>query len=110
MCSVTIAFLIGNIVRNKEAINGIVNVIALGSSFLCGSFVPIEYLPKFVVKIAHILPSYYYINNNEKVASLEIFNMKTLTPILINIGIVLIFTFLFIIITNFVSKKQRKVA
>ncbi|MCI9365612.1 MAG: ABC transporter permease [Clostridia bacterium] len=37
ICSVTIAFLVGNTIASKNAINGIVNVIALGSSFLCRS-------------------------------------------------------------------------
>ena len=34
ICSLTIGFLIGNITQNKNAIGGIVNVIALGTSFL----------------------------------------------------------------------------
>ena len=42
ICATTIALFIGNIVSNKNAISGIVNVIALGSSFLCGAFVPME--------------------------------------------------------------------
>jgi len=50
-CALSIAFLIGSLVKQKEAINGIVNVIALGSSFLCGAFVPLEFLPSFVLKI-----------------------------------------------------------
>ena len=54
MCAATIALLIGSIVSNKNAINGIVNVIALGSSFLCGAFVPMQWLPDTVLKIAHI--------------------------------------------------------
>ena len=33
---------------NKNAINGIINVVALGSSFLCGTFVPVEFLPNRV--------------------------------------------------------------
>ncbi|MDE5587002.1 MAG: ABC transporter permease, partial [Bacilli bacterium] len=65
LCALSIAFLIGNLIHNREAINGIVNVVALGSSFLCGAFVPVEYLPDFVLKIAHVLPSYWYINTNE---------------------------------------------
>lgn len=32
-----IAFLIGNLITDKNAINGIVNTIALGSAFLCGA-------------------------------------------------------------------------
>ena len=109
ICTVTIAFLIGNLVSNKNAINGIVNVVALGSSFLCGAFVPMEWLPDSVLKIAHILPSYYYISSNEMIKKLEIVNPETMKPIFINMGIILIFTIGFIIITNIFSKRKRTI-
>lgn len=107
-CALTIAFLIGNLLSNKEAINGIVNVVALGSSFLCGSFVPAEWLPDSILKIAHVLPSYYYIKNNDILKEMEVFNLETLTPILINMAIILGFSLLFIILTNIVTKKKLK--
>src|SRR5699024_7860899 len=106
----TIAFLIGNLINNKNAINGIINVVGLGSSFLCGAFVPIEWLPDNILKIAHILPSYWYIQTNEMVKTLETINLQTLKPILTNMGILLIFSILFIIITNIITKKKRKIA
>lgn len=109
ICSLTIAFLIANLVNNKNAINGIVNVVALGTSFLCGAFVPMEWLPNSVLNIAHILPSYWYIKTNEILKELEVFNFETLKPIIINMGIVLIFSILFIVITNIVSKKKRTI-
>lgn len=109
VCAVTIAFLIGNLVTNKNAINGIINVVALGSSFLCGAFVPMEWLPDFVLKIAHILPSYYYIKNNEILKNLEIINFETTQEIIINMGIILIFAIGFTILTNIVSKRKRKI-
>ena len=108
ICALIIAFLIGTIVNNKNAINGIVNVVALGSSFLCGAFVPMEWLPDVVLKIAHILPSYYYIRNNEIVANLETVNFETMRPILTNMGIMLIFGVAFIILTNVLSKRKIK--
>ena len=108
LCAVTIAFLIGNLIKNKDAVNGIVNVIALGSSFLCGAFVPVEILPDSVLKIAHILPSYWYIKTNEMVKTLEEFNFETLKPIVINMGVIVLFSILFITITNIVSSKKRK--
>lgn len=107
LCSLSLAFLIGNIVNNKDAINGIVNVIALGSSFLCGAFVPMEYLPNFVLNIAHILPSYWYIKSNELLKSIEIINLETIKPIIINIGIIVIFSIIFIVIINIVSKRRK---
>lgn len=106
ICATTIALFIGNIVSNKNAISGIVNVIALGSSFLCGAFVPMEWLPEGVIKIAHILPSYYYISNNEILKTLEIINFNTIKPILLNVIIILSFSIIFIILTNIVSKRK----
>lgn len=107
LCALSIAFLIANLVSDKNAINGIVNVVALGSSFLCGSFVPMEWLPDVVLKIAHVLPSYWYIKSNELLTSIEVFNMDTLKPIFINMIVILIFTLVFIITTNIVSKKKQ---
>ena len=109
ICATTIALFIGNIVSNKNAISGIVNVIALGSSFLCGAFVPMEWLPDGVIKIAHILPSYYYISSNEILKTLEIINFDTIKPILLNIIIILSFSIVFIILTNIVSKRKQKI-
>ena len=109
ICSVVIALLIGNLVINKEAINGIVNVVALGSSFLCGAFVPMMWLPDSVLTMAHVLPSYYYISTNEAIKSLESFDFETLRPIFTNMIILGLFIIGFIIVTNIVSHKKRKI-
>lgn len=107
LCALTIAFLIGNWITNKNAISGLVNVIALGSSFLCGAFVPMEWLPDSVLKIAHILPSYWYIKTNEYLKGLEVFNFSTLKPIVWNMGILVLFTIFFIVLTNLISKRKN---
>lgn len=110
LCALTIAFLVGSIINNKNAMNGIVNVIALGSSFLCGAFVPVEWLPDTVLKIAHCLPSYWYIQSNELIKTMEEFNLETLKPIMINMGVVLLFSIGFIIVANLIERKKRKIA
>lgn len=107
ICSLSIGFLIGNITQNKNAIGGIVNVVALGTSFLCGCFVPFEYMPDYAIKIAHVLPTYYFVSNNEIIKSLEIFNFETIKPLLINCGIVIGFSVLFILLTNYISKRKQ---
>ena len=106
-CGLTIGFLIGNITQNKNAIGGIVNVVALGSSFLCGCFVPISYLPNYVLKIAKILPSYYFVTNNELTKSIEIFSWSNIKPLFINNIVIITFCILFVIITNFINKKKQ---
>lgn len=103
------AFLLANLIKNKDAVNGIVNVIALGSSFLCGSFVPMEYLPNSVINIAHALPSYYFIKNNELIKTIESINLESLRPVLINGGILIIFIIGFMVINNIVLKRKERI-
>lgn len=107
LCSLCIGFLIGNITQNKGAISGIVNVVSLGSSFLCGCFVPFEFMPDYVIKIDHIFPTYYFVINNEALKVMDNFSLSSVSPLILNMGIVLIFGVCFVIITNYVSKKKQ---
>lgn len=105
--ALTFALLISSLVNNKDAIGGIVNVVALGSAFLCGAFIPSMYLPEKVVSISHIFPAYYYNNSNDLVTSLEVIDLTTLKPFITNIMIMLVFMLVFIVLNNFVIKNRR---
>lgn len=105
--ALTFALLISSLVNNKDAIGGIVNVVALGSAFLCGAFIPSMYLPEKVVSISHIFPAYYYNNSNDLVTSLEVINLTTLKPFITNIIMMLVFMLVFIVLNNFVIKNRR---
>ena len=107
-CALTLSILISSLTNNKNAISGIVNVIALGSAFLCGAFVPAEYLPSSVLNFAHILPAYYYINSNDLLKNIDVINISSMHPIIINMVIIIIFSILFIILNNIVTRKKRK--
>ena len=109
-CCLTLSLLISSLCYSKVAVSGIVNVVALGSAFLCGAFIPPEMLPSSVIKIAHILPTYYFINSNEILKSLEVINISNLHVVFINTIIMLLFSILFIIINNIVTKKKRIIA
>lgn len=106
-CALTIAFMIANLKINKDAISGIINVVALGTSFLCGAFVPMDYLPDFVLKIAHLLPSYWYIKTNELLKNMQLFNFENSKPVLLNMVILIIFSLIFIKITNYLTNKNQ---
>ncbi len=106
--TLTLAILISNLINNKNALSGIVNVISLSSAFLCGAFIPTNFLPKSVLKFAHILPSYWYINSNNLLINLDTFTISSIKPILINMFILGIFAVAFIIINNLVVKHKQK--
>ena len=95
-------------IKDKNALGGVVNVFAVGTSLLCGSFVPVEFLPDIVLTIGHIFPSYYYINSNNIAKEMEIFNFNSFSPILINYLVLFIFTIIFIILSIVVIKKNRQ--
>lgn len=107
VCALSLAILISNIISDKNAINGIVNVVALGSSFLCGAFVPVEMLPDSVLKVAHILPSYYFIQNNELLENIKLVSLSDLGCLLPNMIMIIMFIIIFVIITNIISRRKR---
>lgn len=108
ICAVAIAFLINNLNDNKDAINGIINVVALGSSFLTGVFVPREYLPDAVLNVSKILPSSWFVKTNDMIKTIEVLNFTSIKPLLFNMGIILIFTLGFVVAANLVSRYRRK--
>ncbi len=107
--SFTIAILISNLVKSKGAISGVVNVISLGSAFLCGAFIPVKYMPSFALKIAHIFPTFYFIDNNEYITSIQNFDKASYEFVLKNFIIMIIFIIFFLILNTLVTRFKRKV-
>ena len=107
--SFTMAILISNLVKSKGAISGVVNVISLGSAFLCGAFIPVKYMPSFALKIAHIFPTFYFIDNNEYIASIQNFDKASYDFVLKNFIIMIIFIIFFLILNTLVTRFKRKV-
>ena len=110
VCATSVAFLISNLVFERGAINGVMNVVAIGSSFLCGAYVPVQYMPESVLAFAHVLPSYYYINTNNRLIEIEECNFESILPVLINMLVIVGFSVAFIVAANIISKKRRKIA
>lgn len=107
--SFTMAILISNLVKSKGAISGVVNVISLGSAFLCGAFIPVKYMPSFALKIAHIFPTFYFIDNSEYIASLQNFDKASYEFVLKNFIIMIVFIIFFLILNTLVTRFKRKV-
>lgn len=105
--ALTLALLISNLIKSKGAISGIVNVIALGQAFLCGAFIPSEFLGENIIKYSKILPAYWYNNSNDLLSTIEVINIVNLKPILLNMIVLVIFAIIFIVINNIVSKRRQ---
>ena len=66
-------------------------------------------MPDYVLKMAHILPTYYFVQNNEIIKTLEYFKLETLQPLMINGTVILGFTLGFIILTLLISKRKQSI-
>jgi len=100
----TFAILLSNLIKSEVVVQGIMNAVSLGSSFLSGAFIPQELLNKNVLNFSKILPSYYYIRNNNLIAT-DFGN----TEILRNIIIMLIYMVGFIVINIVIKSRKKKV-
>lgn len=107
--ALTLAIFLSNLINNKNALSGLVNVIAVGSSFLCGVFVPARWLPKSVLAVAHILPPYWYVNTNDILAEMEVINFENLKPVITNEIVLIGFIILFILLNLIVTKKKQRI-
>lgn len=108
LCVLLLGFMIAELVRTRNALNGVMNVVALGTSFICGAFVPLYLLPRWVVKSAHVLPSYWFVVNNDEIAALDTVTKDALAPILANMGAVIGFAVLFFALSQFFASRAAK--
>ncbi|MBM7562487.1 ABC transporter permease [Fusibacter tunisiensis] len=99
LSSSSIAFLIGNLVKGREAISAIANVFTLGSCFISGVFVPQAILTDSVLKMASFLPTYWYVRGNTLIAISADFSKALM--------IQLAFAVAFFILAIVVGKKKR---
>ena len=106
----SIGFLISNLLNNKGAINGIITTISLGTSFLCGAFIQLEFLPTSVLNVSKMIPNYYYIDAINKIATIEKVSLESLRIVSFNIIILLLASLVFIVSSILISRKKRKLA
>lgn len=69
-CGAIVLF-ISNLVDSEKLVSLIGNIVSLGMSFLCGVFVPLEFLGDGVKKVAVFLPAYWYEVLNSAIAGTD---------------------------------------
>jgi ABC-2 type transport system permease protein len=105
--ALSISFLLGNIINSKGAMSAAANAVSLGTCFISGVFVPQAFLGKTVLKIASFTPNYWYVKSNNAIATMANFNMENLTPIFLNMLIILGFAVAILTITLVLIKHKR---
>ncbi|MBS7020792.1 MAG: ABC transporter permease [Firmicutes bacterium] len=106
--SLVIGFLIGSFVKNKEAQSGIVNVLALGTSFISGAFVPQAMLGNFVIQLSKLFPSYWYIHNNSLIRNMTGVKWEELSNIVFHYGVLVMYIVGIFLLINLISHKLMR--
>ncbi len=88
LVALSITFLVSKFVKNDMIISLIGNVLGLGMSFLCGVFVPQSVMSPTILKVAHILPAYWYVKAND---AINAYKPGNLSSVLGPIGVELLF-------------------
>ena len=107
LAALTLAELVSTFNLSRDAVSGVVNLLSLAPAFLSGAFVPTYFLPSFVLTIAHIFPTYWFIDTNNKIATMTEFNFSSLLTILPNLLVLVLFSIIFIVANLVLSKKKR---
>ena len=107
LAALTLAELVSTFNLSRDAVSGVVNLLSLAPAFLSGAFVPTYFLPSFVLTIAHIFPTYWFIDTNNKITTLTEFSFNSFLTILPNLLVLVLFSVIFIVANLVLSKKKR---
>lgn len=107
LAALTLAELVSTFNLSRDAVSGVVNLLSLAPAFLSGAFVPTYFLPSFVLTIAHIFPTYWFIDTNNKITTMTEFSFNSFLAILPNLLVLVLFSIIFIVANLVLSKKKR---
>ena len=108
LTALSIAFLIGVLVKKETVLTSVVNTVALGMCTLCGAFVPLEILGSNVKKVSQFLPVYWYEVINGMLEQFHKLSTDMTETIWKGFGIQLAFALACLFVALAVSKMQQQ--
>jgi ABC-2 type transport system permease protein len=102
-----LSFLIGTLLKSRNAISAASNVLSLGPSFISGVFVPQELLGQNVLSIAKFTPTYWYVTANNMIDAMKETNSETIMQIFSNTAVVFGFGVAFLIISYVLGRRRQ---
>lgn len=102
------SFLIGTLLKSRNAISAVSNVVSLGPSFISGVFVPQELLGSSVLSMAKVTPTYWYVTANNTIASIGTLQEAKTQSVFTFMLIVFGFGLLFFILSSLAGRRARR--
>lgn len=109
LVALSISFFISSLVKSRNALNSISNILSLGFSFIGGIFVDQSLLNEKVLSVARFTPTYWYAKTVNEIKSLTVWSNENLTPIICNILIELGFALAILAIALVIIKQKRAI-
>lgn len=107
LVALSLAWLVGTLTKEINQLNGVVNVLSLALCFLCGVFVPLEYMSMGVKKAAQFLPVYWYESVNDLLVEFGSITGNVKNTVLQGMGVQLVFAAALVCITLAAAKWKR---
>ena len=105
LCTASISFLVGIVIKDKRTTSFISNILSLGLCFISGVFVPQSFLGSEVIKIACFNPVYWFVKANEGINTAT--NITLSSSVVRAIGIQVVFAAVITMIALVISKKKK---
>lgn len=107
LVALSLAWLVGTLTKDINQLNGVVNVLSLALCFLCGVFVPLEYMSVGVKKVAAFLPVYWYESVNDLLVEFGSITGNVQGKVLQGMGIQLVFAMALVCVTLAAAKWKK---
>lgn len=102
-----LSYLLGTVIKNRNAQSAAANTISLGMSFLSGVFVPQYILSDTVKSIASFTPTFWFVKANNDIGSILTFNGSNIQTIINGCLIQLAFAAGLLALTFIVTAQRR---
>lgn len=106
--ALSLSFLLGYLIRGPGAQHSVANVVALGSSFISGVFVPQELLGATVKYVASFTPTYWYVTGIRDISELSAFTFSDLKGIYAGMLIQIGFAAAFLVLALLLGRQKKR--
>lgn len=107
LIAVGMTMMFGNIAPSDAVLASMINVVALGTSFLGGVFVPLEVFGKNMRIVAKFMPTYWYIYAVDAIVEVKELTFDATRNMLEGMGIQLLYAVAFMCIASVVVRRRR---
>ncbi len=106
--ALSLSFLCAQFIRGPGSQHSVANVIALGTSFVSGVFVPQSLLGDTVKNVASFTPTYWYVTAVEDISTLSSFGLQNTRDIYLAMLIQMAFAAAFLVVALGLGRQKRR--